>query len=259
MEEFVKMAKANIDFFKDKRYEQFIQNEQLIASRDSILLFLQVWDRLIENGVRTIAPRSIIWINGAPGSGKGTNSRNVMRALNISLRPIVVSDLLNTDEFKKKIDQGLLVDDAEVTFLVFKRIFEEGAGKSIIVDGYPRTTIQADCIRLLQAQIKDASLSMVAIVLLVDERTSIQRQLTRGREAEEHNMKISGKGTELVEVRTTDKDPGLAHRRYTEFYEKTYPALRMLKKFTDYHEIEAKGSVIEVRDRINMALKGEKK
>ncbi|MDR1590491.1 MAG: nucleoside monophosphate kinase [Puniceicoccales bacterium] len=252
------MAKINMDFFREKRYEPFIKNGQLIAPVDSVLLFSRVWNRLIENGVKIVVPKKIVWINGAPGSGKGTNTRNVMRALDISLRPIVVSDLLNTAEFKEKINQGLLVDDAEVTFLVFKHILEEGAGKSIIVDGYPRTTIQAECIQLLQAQIKDTSLVMLSIVLLVDERTSIQRQLTRGREAEEYNIKVADKETELVEVRTTDKDPKLAHRRYDEFFEKTYPALRLLKKITDYHEIEAKGSLIEVRDRIYVALEGKK-
>jgi adenylate kinase len=250
MGRYVKMAKTYMDFFRDRPYEEFVKDGKLIASMDSLVFFFQVWDRLVESGVKIVSPKKIIWLNGAPGSGKGTNARNVMRTLNISLRPIVVSDLLNTDEFKAKIDQGLLVDDGEVTFLVFRRIFEEGAGKSIIIDGYPRTEMQAECVRLLQWQFKDIPLQMVSVVLLVDERTSIQRQLIRGQEAAEHNMKVANNESEKVEVRQTDRDPELAHRRYSEFSEKTYPALRLLKKFTDYHEIEARGSPIEVRDRI---------
>ncbi|MDR1906783.1 MAG: nucleoside monophosphate kinase [Puniceicoccales bacterium] len=249
------MAKINMEFLKKKCYEKFIKNGQSITSMDSILLFCRVWDRLTENGAKIISPKEIVWINGAPGCGKGTNARNVMRAMNISLRPIVVSDLLDSEEFKAKIDQGLLVDDMEVTFLVFKHILEEGAGKSIIVDGYPRTKIQAECVQLLQQQLKPDSVHMVSVVLLIDERTSIQRQLARGQEAMEHNMKVAGKESEMVEVRKTDKDPELACRRYNEFYEKAHPALRLLKKFTDYHEIEAKGSFDEVRDRIFVVLK----
>jgi adenylate kinase len=255
--EYVKMAKINMDFFGEKPYEQFVKGGQLIAPMNAILFFSQSWDRLVESGVKIVSPKKIVWINGAPGSGKGTNARNIMRTLNIPLRPIVVSDLLNTDEFKAKIDQGLLVDDMEVTFLVFRRIFEEGAGKSIIVDGYPRTEIQAECVRLLQWKFKDIPLQMVSVVLLVDERTSIQRQLMRGQEAMEHNMKVAGSESKMMEVRQTDKDPELAHRRYSEFSEKTYQALKLLKKSIDYHEIDARGSPIEVRDRIYAALKGK--
>jgi adenylate kinase len=241
---YVKMAKSGMEFLKEKRYGQFIQDGQLVAPANAILLFCRVWDRLIEKGNKIVSPKEIVWINGAPGSGKGTNTRNVMRALNISLRPIVVSDLLNAEEFKMKIDQGLLVDDEEVTFLVFKRIFEEGAGKGIIVDGYPRTKVQVECVQLLLQQFKDTPPHMISINLLVDERTSIQRQLGRGEEAAKYNMK----------VRKTDSDPELAHLRYNKFLEETYPFLKSLRKFTTYYEIDTKGSPVEVRDRIYMTL-----
>jgi adenylate kinase len=253
--EYVKMAKMNMDFFIGKPYEQFVDDKQLIAPRNVILFFSQVWDRLVKSSVKIISPKKIVWINGAPGAGKGTNARNIMRTLSISLRPIVVSDLLDADEFKAKIDQGLLVDDLEVTFLVFRRIFEEGAGKNVIVDGYPRTKIQAECVQLLQWRFRDVPLQMVSIVLLVDERTSIQRQLARGQEAVEYNKKVSGNESEMMGVRQTDIDPELAHRRYSEFSEKTYHALKLLKKVADYHEIDANGSMVEVRDRISAALK----
>jgi adenylate kinase len=256
MGKYVKMTKINMQFFKEKRHERFLKDGQLVAPMDSILFFCKVWDRLVESGTKIVNPNEIIWINGAPGSGKGTNTRNVMRALNISLRPIVVSELLNSSEFKAKIDNGLLVDDLEVTFLVFKRIFDEGMGRRIIVDGYPRTVIQARCIQLLQQQVQSDPIHMISIVLLIDERTSIQRQLTRGQEAMERNERIAGKGNEQpTAVRKTDMDPELARLRYNQFFEETHPALRLLKKFTDYYEIEAKGSFDEIRDRIYAALK----
>jgi adenylate kinase family enzyme len=91
---------------------------------------------------------------------------------------------------------------------------------------------------------------MISVVLLIDERASIQRQLARGKEAMEHNSKAADKESERIEVRKTDRDPELARLRYSEFYEKTHPALRLLRKFMDYYEIDAKGSFDEVRDRI---------
>jgi adenylate kinase len=245
-----------MQFLREKRHEKFVKDGRMIASLESVLLFCRVWDRLVESGIRLVSPKEIVWINGAPGAGKGTNTRNVMRAMNIALRPIVVSCLLDSPEFKNEVDGGFLIDDLEVVFLVFKRIFEEGGGKRIIVDGYPRTRVQVECLQLLQQQMQPDSIRMISVVLLIDERTSIQRQLIRGQEAMEHNARASKKDDEQpIPVRKTDTDPALACRRYNEFFEKTHPALRLLKKFTDYYEIEAKGSFDEIRDRVYAALK----
>jgi adenylate kinase len=245
-----------MEFLEEKRYEPFIENGQWIAPVRSIFLFCRIWDRLNALTKRVKFPPEVVWVNGAPGSGKGTNTRNVMRALNISARPVVVSDLLNDEEFQRKIDQGLLVDDEEVTFLVFKTIMNESNNRSLIVDGYPRTPCQSECIQLLQLQLGKDAVHMVSVVLLVDERASIQRQLARGQEAKEHNAKVTSTGTgELVEVRKTDLDPEIARARYNTFYDRTHPALRMLKKFLECHEINAKGSFDEVRDSIYNTLR----
>jgi adenylate kinase len=251
----IEMLNDSINFLKEERYRKLVNDGKLIASFQSTMLFCRIWSRLLENSKRILFPVEVVWINGAPGSGKGTNTRNVMRALNISARPIIVSDLLNDDKFKEKIDRGMLIDDEEVTYAVFKCMVESSHSGSIIVDGFPRTIMQVECIQLLQAQLNPDSIHMITVVLLIDERTSIQRQIARGKEAIEYNAKIAENEGERKEVRKTDKDPELARHRYNEFCEKTHPALKLLKKFSDYYEINAKGSFDEVHDYIISTFK----
>jgi adenylate kinase len=254
----LKMLNEGINMLKRKEYEIFIKDGQFVAPLEAIFLFDRIWNQLsLNNTKRVVFPEEIVWVNGAPGSGKGTNTRNIMRELKISARPIVVSDLLNADKFRQKIDQGLLIDDEEVTLLVFEKIIEENHQRGIIIDGYPRTKLQAQCIQLLQIKMEKTNpIRMAGIVLLIDEKTSVQRQLMRGQDAIEHNQKVTreGKG-ELMVIRKTDQDPVVAHARYNEFYEKTHPAMRTLKKFVAYHEVDAKGSLQEVKERIREALK----
>jgi adenylate kinase len=260
------MLNQGMDLLKEKRYEEFTNNGYFVTSIEAIFLFDRVWNKLSRDdygNVREITvPAHIVWVNGAPGAGKGTNTRNIMRTMGIFTRPIVVSDLLDDAGFRKKIDQGMLVDDEAVTLLVFEQIFNVNSDrksnrKSIIIDGYPRTKLQVDCIQLLQMKWrKTLPIKMTSVVLLIDERTSIQRQLARGQNALEHNKKVSQEGVgDLIEVRSTDRDPTIARNRYKIFCDETYNALKLLKRFMDYYSIDAKGSFDEIKLRISEALK----
>ena len=77
---------------------------------------------------------------------------------------------------------------------------------------------------------------------------SIQRQLSRGRAALEHNRLVaeSGEG-ELAEVRETDLSVKAAKNRYSLFVEGTMAANEALKRTFPYNLINASGSVDEVK------------
>lgn len=86
---------------------------------------------------------------GAPGSGKGTQSRELIS--NFGFLQLSTGDLLRnaikakTDLGMKAqafMDQGKLVPDELMIDLV-KNYLEENKGKSIIFDGFPRTVGQA--------------------------------------------------------------------------------------------------------------------
>ena len=89
------------------------------------------------------------------------------------------------------------------------------------------------------------------MVLFVDEKTSVERQLHRGRQVRAHNDEVRRTGDgEPWEDRATDQDPVLAQRRYRVFKEQTWDALQSLKEIFHYHFINAQGAIGEVESNI---------
>ena len=89
------------------------------------------------------------------------------------------------------------------------------------------------------------------MVLFVDEKESIARQLMRGKETLTHNEEVTRTGVgQLWEDRPTDHDETLARRRYRVFKEQTWDALQSLKEIFHYHFINAQGSIEEVEQNI---------
>jgi adenylate kinase len=87
---------------------------------------------------------------GAPGAGKGTQAERLVEAYDIA--HISTGDILRASvkagtplglEAKSFMDAGELVPDSVVIGLVKERLQEEDAEKGFILDGFPRTTVQA--------------------------------------------------------------------------------------------------------------------
>jgi adenylate kinase len=158
-----------------------------------------------------------------------------------------------------------MVGDREVVGLLLRRLLQPEYRDGVILDGFPRTKVQVECLKLLVSRMQglrreyyQTPLSIHfrqptvhIMVLFVDERTSIERQLKRGREVKEHNDEVrrSGMGS-LLEERETDYDETLARRRYHVFKEQTWDALRSLKELFHYHFVNAQGSIEEVEQNI---------
>src|SRR2546421_6306453 len=68
--------------------------------KDAQLIFTAVWADLLERHGRDRLrfPREFIWLGGAPGAGKGTNTPFIARARGLTAPPIVVSSLLNSPQ-----------------------------------------------------------------------------------------------------------------------------------------------------------------
>jgi adenylate kinase len=243
-----------------------------VEIKDAVLIFNSVWKKLASHhGEENLAfPKEIFWLNGAPGSGKGTNTRCIMDFRSITARPIAVSDLLKTPAARKLMDKGMLVGDREVTELVFTELLRPENQKGVIVDGYPRTQVQVDCLKMLYSKLTELRLqylntdysnrfrrpSFHIVVLFVDEKESVARQLKRGYQMIEHNRKVDASGVgERYEVRATDLSEETAIGRYRTFKSMTYNALKSLREEFYYHYIDAEGSVAEVRERILRELK----
>ena len=124
-----------------------------IEVKDAQLIFHSVWHELEkEVGVENLKfPAEIFWLNGAPGAGKGTQTAFIMEFRDLTEKPIVVSELLQSPEAKKKIDAGLLAGDREVTKLVLRELLDPKYESGAVVDGYPRTKTQVECLALSPA------------------------------------------------------------------------------------------------------------
>jgi adenylate kinase len=240
---------------------------QDLEVKDAQLIFNSVWTQLeVDLGAENLRfPKEIFWLNGAPGAGKGTHTEFIMRFRHLTARPIVVSDLLKSPEAQKMKDAGMLVGDREVVGIIFRQLLDPRYQSGAVVDGFPRTKVQVECLKLFYQkliELRDQYLnSLLAdqfkkphfhiVVLFVDERESVRRQLERGKRAQEHNddVRESGMG-ELMELRKTDLDEEAARNRYRTFKEKTYESLKSLREVFYYHFINAHGDIEGVRGRI---------
>lgn len=235
--------------------------------KDAQIIFESVWQEL-ENEygrVKLQFPKEIILLGGAPGAGKGTNTAFIAKTRGITCPPIVISALLDSPEAKVLKDVGNMVGDREVIGLVLRRLLRKEYEHGVILDGFPRTKVQVETLKLLvdkmvelRKEFYNTPLSthfrhptIHIMVLFVDELESVARQLKRGRETRVHNAEVSRSGMgRNWEDRPTDHDEGLARRRYQMFKEQTWDALQSLKEIFHYHFINAQGPIEEVEQNI---------
>lgn len=125
-------------------------------------------------------------ILGPPGAGKGTQAELLSEALGIP--HISTGDLFRANisqgtavgvEAKKYLDAGNLVPSEITVDMVRARVGEPDAAKGFILDGFPRSTEQADALNDILADL-DASLDAV-LSFVVDTDVVVERMLARGR------------------------------------------------------------------------------
>ena len=90
---------------------------------------------------------------GAPGAGKGTQAKKIAdkyQIPHISTGDIFRANIKNGTELGMKaktyMDQGLLVPDELVVDLVVDRLAQEDCVNGCVLDGFPRTIPQAECL-----------------------------------------------------------------------------------------------------------------
>ncbi len=235
--------------------------------KDAQLIFNSVWKELEEDFERSELrfPKELILLGGAPGAGKGTNTDFIRSVRDISAKPIVVSELLDTPEAKEIKARGGMVGDREVASLVLRKLLEPQFQTGAILDGFPRTKVQVECLKMLfdkmialRREFSEGPKSLHLkqptfhiMVLFVDESESVARQMSRGRQVIAHNEEVTRSGIgELWEERPTDFNETLAKNRYRTFKEKTYDALVSLKQIFHFHFINAQAPLDVVQENI---------
>ena len=125
---------------------------------------------------------------GPPGAGKGTQAQRIVAKHGIPqlstgdmLRAAVAAGTEVGKRAKALMDAGELVPDDVVNAIVSDRIEQPDCAGGFILDGYPRTLVQADAV---DAMLSEKGLSLdVAIELAVDDSAMVGRILRRAEEA----------------------------------------------------------------------------
>ncbi|WP_026481662.1 adenylate kinase [Ahrensia sp. 13_GOM-1096m] len=117
---------------------------------------------------------------GPPGAGKGTQAQKLVEAYGIPqlstgdmLRAAVAAGTEVGLRAKSVMDAGNLVSDDIVNAIVSERLEQPDCDKGFILDGYPRTLVQADAVEDLLAE-KGMPLDVV-IELSVEDEVLVER------------------------------------------------------------------------------------
>jgi len=126
---------------------------------------------------------SSLLLFGPPGSGKGTQA--VLLAGALEMPHISTGDIFRknvkegTDlgkQVKQIMDAGQLVPDELVNRIVADRLGQSDCASGFILDGYPRTAVQAE---MLDCYLRSKGIAKVVVNLAVDYNVIIERITAR--------------------------------------------------------------------------------
>ncbi|TIO20264.1 MAG: adenylate kinase [Mesorhizobium sp.] len=154
---------------------------------------------------------------GPPGAGKGTQAQRLVEKHGIPqlstgdmLRAAVQAGTEVGKRAKAVMDAGELVSDAIVNAIVAERIDQPDCARGFILDGYPRTLVQADAVEAMLAE-RNIALNSV-IELVVDDKALVGRIVKRAEDAKAAGQPVR-----------KDDNPAVFEERLREYYKKTAP------------------------------------
>ena len=170
---------------------------------------------------------------GAPGAGKGTQSKMLVEKYDLSY--VSTGDALRKEisdgtELGKRIknimDSGQLVSD-EIVVEIIENIIANNTRKGILFDGFPRNVTQAETLDKLLAKYNTKLLCMIS--LDVPREELIRRMLERA--------KISGR---------SDDNEDTIKNRLREYENKTLPVADYYKQKNLYVPVNGFGDIQEI-------------
>jgi adenylate kinase len=206
---------------------------------------------------------------GPPGSGKGTQGERLQEE--VQLPYWATGDLLRaavregTDlgrSAKQYMDRGDLVPDEVIVGMIGERIDSIEAADGFILDGFPRTTPQADA---LAAKLSELGRELTAVLLIDVDDEEVVRRLGGRRTCAENGHVFHVEfnppqqegvcdldGSELI-VRDDDK-PDVIRHRLEQYHEKTAPLVEYYDAQSLLRRIDGAESPDSVADEIRRTL-----
>jgi adenylate kinase len=183
---------------------------------------------------------------GPPGSGKGTQSDNVVNKF--GLKHLSTGDLLRREiseqtplgvEAKKFIDKGQLVPNEVVIGMIDSSLEKHSDAKGFLFDGFPRTVAQAEALDKLLALRKSAISKVIALEVTEDEL--VKRLLKRG--------ETSG--------RSDDTNEEVIRKRFAVYKSETEPVAHHYAELGKFESIKGEGSIEDIFAALSNAIEAE--
>jgi adenylate kinase len=176
----------------------------------------------------------MIVLFGIAGAGKSVQGK--LLADRLGYKWISTGEFLRRQISPKRHQEmikGKLLKDEEVIDILTKLFKDLDSKKEVILDGFPRTQIQADW---LLDQHKKNSVKLTAVINLIASQQVVKdRLLTRSR---------------------PDDQPEAIKKRFLEFKQTTMPIVENFKKTgIPVHNVNAEDTVEEVQTNIRQALR----
>jgi adenylate kinase len=186
-----------------------------------------------------VGPRLVLL--GAPGSGKGTQAKRIAATLGIpaiSTGEMLRQAVANGSELGQRVadvmSAGRLVEDELMSEVVRGRLAAPDARRGFVLDGYPRTAVQATTLDELLGEGGDG---LDAVVLLdVPEEVLVERALGRGR---------------------ADDQEDVVRARLAVYDEQTRPLVELYRECGLLRTVDGGRSIEEVTDAILGAIGGD--
>jgi adenylate kinase len=206
---------------------------------------------------------------GPPGSGKGTQGERLNEDLRLPyyatgdiLRGAVREETELGREAKEYMDRGDLVPDEVIVGVIAERIDSSEALDGFILDGFPRTTPQAEA---LDAKLSELGRTVTGVLLIDVSDDEVVRRLGGRRTCEENGHvfhvdfnppKQEGvcdvDGSPLI-VRDDDK-PEVIRKRLQTYHEKTKPLVSYYDDRGVLRRIVGEAAPDEVADQVRGTL-----
>jgi len=206
---------------------------------------------------------------GAPGSGKGTQAKNI--AEKVGITHVASGDLFRAaatrgDDLGKQakhyMEKGLLVPDEITIKMILERIDAPDCSKGVMLDGFPRTLEQAEALDQALGKKKQKIDRVFYIKVSTDElvRRLSGRFICRKCQAPYHKVSSPPKKEGICDkcvgelYQRADDNPETVRKRIDVYTKETSPLIDYYKKAKKLVEIKGEGNIDNITKDIIASL-----
>lgn len=201
---------------------------------------------------------------GPPGAGKGTQSKFLADYFKIA--HIVTGDMLRQAiqsktplgrKIKASIEAGFLASDDIMIDMVVERLSALGCQKGFVLDGYPRTLLQAEALRVAKISIDYVINLEVSDDELIERVSGRRVHIASGRtyHVVYNPPRVKGQDDETGEplVLRKEDEPVVIRRRLKIYHEKIRPIVDFYRKLgneTKFLIADGRGTIKKIQKNI---------